>query len=598
MSEMGKRYVLPVTGRKEASLKLRKWQKAAIDRLVSYIKAGKTHALIAACPGAGKTQFTIAAWQDPEVRGNCDAIVVVVPSKALKRQWKKAFERNGIGAIAEIPNDHLKTRAYQDEEMFDPARPVQIYTYAQIAQDPELFRVLSAKHKVMAVFDEIHHADDEEAFGKSLVYAFEEAVFKLSLSGTPFNTKAGRLAFCETEEVCSEDGRKQRRTVADFSYSYADALSAEGTDDDPDVVRPVQFVRWNGIARWQRTYLDSGLTVENITTGRRKNDQLWPLLAVDSEGTNNCKRMIDAAVDRLEEIREHHSNAAMLITAMDRDHCEQIAAYLKSKGIHDHKVIMHDTPRAADAIRDFEIGKDRVLIAIKMISEGVDIKRLRVGVYASNVMTQMFFIQFVGRFIRWDGSLPANQFACVFIPEHVTLIKYAVDIERMVIEAESGRDDPPPPPPPPPPTPESIVTGIDSTGSRNGIIERSKTIEEKEIEKIEAAIKESGFRGSAGEASQFLAAYLKHSAPHIAIEITGNQESDISKLNDKLIGRWYRACEIAGKSKSYAELNKMANLAVGIARKDSLTPHAKLQERAFWIRKKLVAIRSETDATA
>ena len=35
-----------------------------------------------------------------------------------------------------------------------------------------------------------------------------------------------------------------------------------------------------------------------------------------------------------------------------------------------------------------------------MVSEGVDIPRLRVGVYATTARTELFFRQVIGRFIR------------------------------------------------------------------------------------------------------------------------------------------------------------------------------------------------------
>jgi superfamily II DNA or RNA helicase len=595
MSVTDKHCVQPVTGRKGPSMTtLRKWQRAALQKVVESRSEGRGHALIAACPGAGKTRLTVEVWKT-YASHDCEVMVVVVPSRALKRQWKTAFKSFGVGALDAVKNKILEAHAYHDEEMFDANRPIQVYTYAQIASNPDLFRILCSRHRVFVVFDEIHHADDDEKFGEALVYAFEAADFRLSLSGTPFNTRGGRLAFCEVEKITDDDGRDINRTKTDYAYSYGDALSVAGTPEDPEVVRPVQFVRWNGLATWQRMYPSKGITVEKTVTGAKKSDPLWPLL--DMVNGQYLPRMIDAAIQRLMEIREHQSNAGMLITAMDRDHCEQIAMYLRSKGIHDSRTIVYDTPGAADAIIDFGRSKDRVLIAVKMISEGVDIKRLRVGVYASNILTQMFFIQFIGRFIRWDGSLPASQFACVFIPEHVTLMKYAIEIERMVAEAEerSGGDEPGDPKEP---KQDGFNLGLQSVCESNGIIERRDRIEREEAESLRNAIRDAGYSGQVTEG--MLKRLLDHlKIGGVPVKDTLHQEmpeTDLSKQNDKLVGRIVRISEALGKPLRFQDINAAANKHVGIRAKDSLTPDHVLQKRSEFLKQWIVRLRETGDA--
>ena len=51
-----------------------------------------------------------------------------------------------------------------------------------------------------------------------------------------------------------------------------------------------------------------------------------------------------------------------------------------------------------------------------MVSEGVDIPRLRVGVYATTTSTELFFRQAVGRLVRWTRGVP-RQRAWLFIPD-------------------------------------------------------------------------------------------------------------------------------------------------------------------------------------
>jgi hypothetical protein len=62
-----------------------------------------------------------------------------------------------------------------------------------------------------------------------------------------------------------------------------------------------------------------------------------------------------------------------------------------------------------------------------MVSEGVDIPRLRVGVYATTTTTELFFRQAVGRFVRWTRGVP-RQKAYLFIPDDARLRTWATQI--------------------------------------------------------------------------------------------------------------------------------------------------------------------------
>jgi superfamily II DNA or RNA helicase len=64
-----------------------------------------------------------------------------------------------------------------------------------------------------------------------------------------------------------------------------------------------------------------------------------------------------------------------------------------------------------------------------MVSEGVDIPRLRVGVYATPARTELFFRQVVGRFIRRTAA-PRNQMAWLFLPSDQRLKQLAATIEE------------------------------------------------------------------------------------------------------------------------------------------------------------------------
>ena len=66
------------------------------------------------------------------------------------------------------------------------------------------------------------------------------------------------------------------------------------------------------------------------------------------------------------------------------------------------------------------------MVAVRMVSEGVDIPRLAVGVFATSVSTALFFAQAVGRFVR---ARRRGETASVFLPSVPVLLGYAAELE-------------------------------------------------------------------------------------------------------------------------------------------------------------------------
>lgn len=67
------------------------------------------------------------------------------------------------------------------------------------------------------------------------------------------------------------------------------------------------------------------------------------------------------------------------------------------------------------------------MVAVRMVSEGVDVPRLAVGVYATSAATPLFFAQAIGRFVR---SRRKGESANVFLPSVPVLLDLASKLER------------------------------------------------------------------------------------------------------------------------------------------------------------------------
>jgi superfamily II DNA or RNA helicase len=569
----------------------RTWQRRAKEVLEQLVERGKDRALIAACPGAGKTRFTVSVISDWLRDRALECAIVVVPSRYLKSQWQKEFQAHNISALADIDNGTLEDRQHRGMELFDPARPVLLVTYQQVASFPDLFAVLCARHKVYAVFDEIHHADENAHFGQSLAVAFEDATFKLSLSGTPFNTKGGRLAFCDCSQRINSEGKRVNRTNVDFELSYGDALKAVGTTDDPNVVRPVTFIKWNGYTKWRLFNTATRQEEAKIIDGSRASDSLGPLLDTELE---NLPKMIRAAIDELAEVRQHHATAGMLIVGRDGDHCEEIAKIVRRMGIHDVSIVKYDTPGSHREIERFSKSRDRVIIAIKMISEGVDIPRLRVGVYASDVQTPMFFTQFVGRFIRWDKGLSGLQSAAIFIPEHVTLIAHAKEIEKMI--ADAVLPDPKGPGEGPSPKIREVIDK-EGDGQMNGAITHGLFIDQGNLLELTNIKRSAGVDCDLDTVSRILAAARRGGTQVDPPDRP--DEPDDSRNNDRLVGRIVSVAKGMGRADlTYDRVNAMANRFVNIQKKDKLTPITILKARAQYLERILIGLFNRGDDAA
>src|SRR5204862_4082437 len=88
--------------------------------------------------------------------------------------------------------------------------------------------------------------------------------------------------------------------------------------------------------------------------------------------------------------------------------------------------VLSDDAGASGRIAAFGGSTQRWMVAVRMVSEGVDIPRLAVGVYATSASTALFFAQAIGRFVR---ARRPGETATVFVPSVAQLLELASDME-------------------------------------------------------------------------------------------------------------------------------------------------------------------------
>ena len=381
---------------------LRAWQRRA---MVEYLRRRATDFLAVATPGAGKTTFALRIAAELLSDGTVDAVTVVTPTEHLKRQWAAAAAAVGIRL-----DDAFRNAEVHSAADFHGA----VVTYAQVGMAPAVHRRRTLARRTLVILDEIHHAGDSRSWGDGVRVAFEPAQRRLMLTGTPFRSDDNPIPFVTYEQ--GPDGLL--RSKADSFYGYSDAL-ADG------VVRPVIFLAYSGETRWRTSAgeelaarLGEPMTKDALAKAWRT--------ALDPNG-EWMPQVLRAADARLTVLRNGGiEDAGGLVIASDRQAARAYAKLLADITGEKPVVVLSDDQNASTRIGEFAESTARWLVAVRMVSEGVDIPRLTVGVYATNASTPLFFAQAVGRFVRVRRP---GETASVFLPSVEPLLALASEME-------------------------------------------------------------------------------------------------------------------------------------------------------------------------
>ncbi len=378
---------------------LRSWQEEATEAVRAHTAASF---LASATPAAGKTTFGLHVAHRMLSAKFVSRVVVAGPTTHICRQWAADAGRYGIDLEPNRPNS--------DGPESGDFHGVAV-TYQTIAAGADTHRRAAARRPTLLIADEPHHMGDQAAWGLQTRSAFDGARFRLLLSGTPFRSDNSAIPWVTYDE----DGLSQ----ADYTYGYPQALVDR-------VCRPITFLPYDGEMEWvsdgRLRSADFDLALPAAEAARRLRTALSP----EGEWMGEVLRDGDA---RLSEVRANgHSDAGGLVIASDQEHARAIAARLASVSAEQPALVMSDEPGASRRIAEFASSDRRWLVSVLMVSEGVDIPRLRVGVYATAARTELFFRQVVGRFIRTTPG-PGRQMSYLLMPADSRLKALAHEIE-------------------------------------------------------------------------------------------------------------------------------------------------------------------------
>jgi superfamily II DNA or RNA helicase len=400
---------MPAPLASSGSTSLRAWQAQALTLLDDWQEGPF---LLSAAPGAGKTRPALELARRLISKREIDHVAVLCPTAPLTRQWASAAAALGVQLQPDAPG----------------VRPPRDFhgvcvTYARVASSPSSW-ASEVTARTLVIADEAHHLGEELAWGAAFQAAFASAPRWLLLSGTPFRSDATPIPGVRYDS--------EGLAEPDFSYAYAQA-AAEG------ICRPVAFVAFDGSLSWRSGEDVIESSFETVLSTREASRRYRT--AISTELPEGLPRILREADERLRALRsDGHRDAGALAVAADAAHAREISKLIATATGRSPVLVLHTDARASQKLEAFRRSRDPWIVAVNMVSEGVDIPRLRVGVYASAAKTPLIFRQIVGRFVRTLPGRPPEP-SWVYLPADPMLRTHAAEVETELRHALRPRQE-------------------------------------------------------------------------------------------------------------------------------------------------------------
>lgn len=390
------------------NFKPREWQTHAAEAAKTELALYKS-TLIVANPGAGKTWLAGYIAGEGIVLGAFDRIVVVSPTSALKSQWQEElWEHFSISLELDRPR----------ESAGGDFHGVSV-TYQGLASGPENFRSGCEQiGKTLVILDEPHHAGEDKSWGEAIEIAFGVEDTKiLLLTGTPWRTDGTSIPYAPYDQ---NGGLKPA-----YNYGFEQAIRDR-------VNRAPRFFTFDADqVSWYD--LDTGEHHEKSTLELVDENDSNKAYRAALDDPDTLEKMFTAADRQLTSLRNNEDiNAGGLLIAKDLKSAEGARSMIEALTGITPRIVHNDVPNPNLVIDEFKNSLDRWIVAVEMISEGIDIKRLRCCVYAHRAKTELFFRQVVGRFTRRysiDDQIEDN-FGYMYMLQNRLLMKLAEKIEK------------------------------------------------------------------------------------------------------------------------------------------------------------------------
>ncbi len=383
---------------------LRKWQSDCIEAAIKKYQSGSKHFLTQATPGAGKTIMSAYLSKHLVNADMVDLIICFSPSVNVANGFTTTFAR-----ILNCPfNGKLGSLGTS-------------LTYQAIQYLDDSFWETISKYRVLAIFDEIHHCSGEtlaeaNAWGEQIILKVQNAAtYTLALTGTPWRSDCLPISLSSYSDP-------EGRVICDYQYTLKQAIADK-------VCRKPKLVLVDN-EQLQYTSADESKCYSSIQAMFKEQKINYSSILQDKDALTH---ILGLSVDKLHSIRSTNHNAAGLIVAASVAHARQIQVILNEQLKQPSVLVSYQDPDAQNIIESFKRDNSPWIISIGMISEGTDIPRLQVCCHLSNVRTELYFRQVLGRILRiTDGN---NQEAWLYTFAEASLVKFSEEIEQDIPES-------------------------------------------------------------------------------------------------------------------------------------------------------------------
>ncbi|OEE36946.1 diguanylate cyclase [Vibrio genomosp. F10 str. ZF-129] len=383
---------------------LRQWQSECVELALNRYQQDQQHFLCLATPGAGKSIMAAEVASRLFEEENIDFVLCFSPSIAISQGLERTFQSRlhcrfdgVIGALGAS------------------------YTYQSLPFLDESFWTLLRNHRVLAVFDEIHHCAglnivEANAWGKVIIEHIQShARYTLSLTGTPWRSDKAPISLSRYNNVNTE-------IECDYVYGLSQAVK-DGVCRLPNIVL---------VDNDQITATSREFESRHFSSISKYLDE--PFARYQSIITDDtCMRyLLKLGIAKLEAIQEQKPNAAGLVVASSIEHAMRINAILSNEFNKKAVVVTYKHDDPSGIINDFRSNDIDWIVSVGMISEGTDIPRLQVCCHLSKVKTELYFRQVLGRILRVNEG--QNQEAWLYILAEPNLMKYGHRIDEEIPE--------------------------------------------------------------------------------------------------------------------------------------------------------------------
>lgn len=420
-------------------INLRPWQEKALKKALHWLveDGHDRHFLINAAPGSGKTIAAAVIAKSLIDMDSIDRVVVIAPRVEVVNQWGRDFKQVTGRFMGKVTGSETQIE-------YDVAA-----TWAAVEGLQDAFQAVCRSSRVLVICDEHHHAAVEAAWGRSADSAFADARYVLILTGTPIRSdKKGSIWLAYDDE-----GIIDQPEEGTYTLSYGEAV-------DLGYCRPATFHRHEGLFNVD---LEDG---HHIVVSSKKPAELTPELkripglqralnfyklacAPQYEGDSKTPRvdgyqgtMVEWASAKLNDLRYRMPNAGGLVIAPSIEMAEYMVRLIERMDGETPTLVHSQMPNSDNKIDGFRHTEKRWIVSVMMISEGVDIPRLRVLIYLPSALTELAFRQAVGRVVRNNGEDDDTR-AYVVMPSFDTLENYARNVEEEMSAAARNDSGPP-----------------------------------------------------------------------------------------------------------------------------------------------------------